>query len=151
MNQFIIKGSFLRDDSAEPQRGLVNLWRFIMEKDDKKRCKTCGCTINVSDWDIGSGFALSETGDITCYACCAESEKEYMIENGRIELYLIWTNNKLEAVNWPGTLRFPITKVRYDVWFDFDGYEWHGVKYGNDSEICHCRKTKRRSNAVGRA
>lgn len=133
-----------------------------MKKDDVKRCKNCGCTITTSEGDVGTGYALSEAGDITCYKCCAESEKQYMIENGRIDLYaVVGDNYAVEVTNWPGTLRFPvkylkigkhnIAKVRRDVWFDFDGYVWHGVQYGNSSEVCHCRKTKRRLGVVGGA
>ena len=56
--------------------------------------------------------------------------------------------------NWPGTLKF---RVRYkrvgshnlagrrvDVWFtDSDGREWHGINYGHNSQLCHCRRLAR--------
>ncbi len=55
---------------------------------------------------------------------------------------------------WDGTYKFPITRQRFsfhnmagregriDLWFNFDGSIWHGVNIG-DSEIVHCRRTKR--------
>jgi len=56
--------------------------------------------------------------------------------------------------NWPGTLSFPcrvkigrhnIARYRYDVWFtDHNGNEWHGVQYGENTQICRCRKIKGR-------
>ena len=122
---------------------------------EKKVCKTCGYAITSSN-EVGTGYAINESGDMVCYSCCAKEEKRWMIENGKIDLYLIRRDNlesMYEVSNWPGTLRFPvrcvktgkhnIAKVRKDVWFNFDGYVWHGVQYGNDSEICHCKKTKR--------
>ena len=54
--------------------------------------------------------------------------------------------------NWPGSLsyrcytttgRHNIAGVRYDAWFtDCGGNKWHGVTYGENSQICHCRKLK---------
>jgi len=118
--------------------------------DVKKLCKSCGYAIPKSN-EVGTGYAINESGDIVCYACCAKSEKQFMIENGKIDLYL--NKYTFDVTNWPGTLRFSveryttgkhnIAKVRTDVWFDFEGYVWHGIQYGNDSEICHCKKTKR--------
>jgi hypothetical protein len=56
------------------------------------------------------------------------------------------------VTNWPGTLDIPIylvkigrhnlAKVRRDVWFHFAGHDWHGVCYGNDTEIVHCQALK---------
>jgi len=57
--------------------------------------------------------------------------------------------------NWPGTLRFACSKPkigrhniagrRYDVWFDGpDGHRWHGVQYGEWTQVLHCRKLGRR-------
>ena len=57
-----------------------------------------------------------------------------------------------EISNWPGTLRFDcgvrkgrhnIARTRYDAWFLFGGFEWHGVQYGDDTQIIHCRRTKK--------
>lgn len=122
----------------------------------KKICSWCGDIITEPDGGVGSGYALDDQGNITCYACCAKEEEKYMQENGQIDLFLISNNkDKQEVTNWPGTLRFPELRykegkhntagIRRDVWFDFDGYVWHGVQYGNEVEICHCRKTKRKA------
>jgi len=33
--------------------------------------------------------------------------------------------------------------TRYDVWFDGkDGHIWHGVQYGDNAQILHCKRTK---------
>jgi hypothetical protein len=57
-----------------------------------------------------------------------------------------------EVTNWPGTLRLKchtqagrhnIAGTRYDCWFTGpDGYEWHGVTYGEDNQLCRCKRTK---------
>jgi len=93
-----------------------------------------------------------------------------MIQTGRILLYLsLKPDVKREAIpvscarhpiasehtltNWPGTLRFDphyikkgrhnIAGTRYDVWFPGpDGHIWHGINYGENTQITHCKRTK---------
>lgn len=87
------------------------------------------------------------------------NEKE-MIKTGRVTLYLIIVNNGssnyAKVTNWSGTLHFDfleykkgnhnITGKRYDTWFIFNGYFWHGVTYGDNTQICHCKQTKEKAN-----
>ena len=35
-----------------------------------------------------------------------------------------------------------IAGIRYDCWFRFEGFWWWGVRYGNNTEIVHCKRTK---------
>jgi hypothetical protein len=54
---------------------------------------------------------------------------------------------------WPGTLkircgvrtgRHNIAGKRYDVWFvGPDGKNWHGVTYGDNTQICRVRRLKK--------
>ena len=118
----------------------------------------------------GRLYAHRQDGAILCDACCGESDREDMIRTGRAMLYLTmppasearstyglrdeflrFANGALYLSNWPGTLRINlgavkkgrhnIAGVRYDVWFDGpDGKEWHGVQYGDLTQICHCRR-----------
>jgi hypothetical protein len=116
--------------------------------------------------DFTRGYGTDEHGNRSCYACCAEADKKYMREHGRITLYMTlekvavaeWHENigtklrKGTITNWPGSLSIPIYQLskgrhnlagtRYDVWFDFEGAAWHGVRYGEDTELCHCKRTK---------
>ena len=66
-----------------------------------------------------------------------------------------------KLTNWPGSLTFDNVCIsynstghytpnagymsRYDVWFtlDGDGYWWHGVQYGDYTQLCHVKRTKR--------
>jgi hypothetical protein len=112
----------------------------------------------------GTGRALTDAGESVCYACCAVRDRAYMVEHGRITLYLTlaarpqaWGGLTRAGTvsNWPGTLnlgfdlpvtlgRHNIAGRRYDVWFDGpDGHKWHGVTYGDNTQICHCKRTKR--------
>lgn len=69
---------------------------------------------------------------------------------GRIALYLIKREMKYFITNWPGTLEFPALQVRsgrhniagtrIDVWFFVGKQQWHGVQYGEWTQICHCKR-----------
>jgi hypothetical protein len=59
------------------------------------------------------------------------------------------------VTNWPNTLSFPVQRIthdghniagkRYDVWFyGPDGYVWHGVQYGETTQIVHCKRSSER-------
>lgn len=113
------------------------------------------CKLLIDDGKYG----LRGNDEKICYKCCAELDKEYMRKNGKITLYLTCEQVKRtrprkcrgEVTNWPGSLRFSchtrsgrhnIVGNRYDCWFVFEGYEWHGVTYGDNTQICHCKKTK---------
>lgn len=98
----------------------------------------------------GTGYATNEYGKV-CYTCCAIRDKHFMERTGKITLYFDPINNKI--TNWPGTLEFPcvwkkgkhnITGLRIDAWFwGSDGRVWHGVLYGKNTMLLHCKRTKR--------
>lgn len=72
-----------------------------------------------------------------------------MVATGRATLYL----DGLNILDWPGRLRFRaarrstgrhnIAGTRTDVWFvGPDGAAWHGVQYGQNTQIVHCKRTR---------
>ena len=118
-----------------------------------------------------TGYGIDRNEKKHCYACCAENDRKEMIETGRATLYLTggigvykdkFGANKREVsaekypgkiTNWPGSLEFPlfhialgrhnIARYRYDVWFTGpDGKQWHGVTYGDNTQLCHCKRVK---------
>lgn len=105
-----------------------------------------------------TGYGTDSNGKTACYACCAENDIRHMVETGKTVLYLTIENEftghaKAEVTNWPGSLRFPVGYVRRgrhniagtraDVWFTGpDGKNWHGVMYGDMTQLCHCRRVK---------
>lgn len=61
--------------------------------------------------------------------------------------------HNIKISNWPGSLSFPvtfmrvgrhnITGIRYDAYMtDLDGNKWHCVRYGDNTELCHCKRLK---------
>lgn len=102
-----------------------------------------------------TGYGIDAEGKTRCYACCAEGDKKWMRENGKAILYLTTENpdtpNRGEVSNWPGSLRIKcfirrgrhnIARWRYDCWFKFEGQDWRGVSYGDNTQVCHCRRIK---------
>lgn len=114
-------------------------------------CAVCGETKQEPEDSCTTGYGVNEKGEKICFACCGKLDTEEM-ENGRAPvLYLskgkdgTWT-----VTNWPGTLRIPVSPPkkgrhniagsRYDVWFPFAGRHWHGVQYGEWTQVVHVKE-----------
>ena len=95
--------------------------------DIPRHCDKCTKSLPVPPQTGGTGYGRTPEGSIHCYDCCGD--------------------------NWPGTLSIPvvgqpnigrhnIAGIRRDVWFCFEGANWHGAQYGNNSDLVRCRKLK---------
>ena len=116
-------------------------------------CHICGKT-KTHENDISTGYGVGSQGLKVCFDCCAYEDKAQMILDGKTILYLQHETGKGygEVVNWPGTLRMKaavrkgshnIARYRYDAWFlGPDGKDWHGVQYGDNTQIIHCKRLK---------
>ena len=115
--------------------------------------KLCDCGHWVAPSGCSTGYGKDSHGKTFCFACCAKLDKEQMIKTGKIILYLCGDGR---ITNWPGTLVFKqlgskrgyhnIAGTRLDTWFyGPDGYLWHGVQYGRNTQLLHCKRTKQRS------
>lgn len=102
--------------------------------------------------EVTRGYGTDRTtGKTYCYACCADKDRQIMHDTGRITLYLCGHPGEYRVKNWPGSLvllpyrvrigRHNMTGKRYDVWFAFENRQWHGVQYGDNTQICHCRRS----------
>ncbi len=124
-----------------------------MQTADMTICDRCGSRCEGAG--IGSGYGRTTEGLHHCYPCCGEVDRERMKADGRATLYLARVNNGpngFELTNWPGTLRIPVrysstgrhnmARTRRDVYFTFEGREWHGTQYGENTQLCHCRAMK---------
>jgi hypothetical protein len=119
-----------------------------------------------------TGYGVHADGSKHCYACCAEQDKKTMRDTGRTVLYLSMSGDANTAhgttlarpicgsyyygqhrvTNWPGSLELPVHGIkvgrhniagrRYDFWFAFEGTQWHGVQYGDYTQIAHCKRLK---------
>jgi hypothetical protein len=117
------------------------------------KCFTCGNDIAQPTGKFTTGYGVDKDNNKICYACCANQDLEYMRQHGKNTLYLTKNKDgKHEVTNYPGSLRFPVWHIkeswhniagkRYDAWFGFEGYYWHAVQYGDNTQIAHCKKTK---------
>jgi hypothetical protein len=121
-------------------------------------CADCGEKVIHTD-SFTTGYGIGPNGEKVCYACCAKRDIADMTARGRAVLYLTVAGDSAAAPqwpvvsNWPGTLRIPVKSRRIgshniagkreDVWFTGpDGCEWHGVCYGHNTQLCHCRRLK---------
>jgi len=107
--------------------------------------------VKVHDSDSTTGYGTDDNGNKACFDCCGIVDKMRMVKQGRAVLYLDYAGGTVS--NWPGTYkvnvwssktgRHNIAGKRYDVWFKGpDGHYWHGVTYGDYTQICHCKRTK---------
>jgi len=104
-----------------------------------------------------TGYGIDKQGCLVCYSCCGKRDWADMSATGRAVLYLTEEGaGGMVVSNWPGTLKFRVHHMRtgshnlagqrVDVWFiDLDGREWHGVNYGHNSQLCHCRRHQLRA------
>jgi len=119
-------------------------------------CTKCKKKIVKPADSCGTGYGIDKDNNKVCYACCAENDKEQMRQDGKTVLYLSKSKDKVpvhQLTNWPGTLkisvnymrtgRHNIAGVRYDVWFWFEGAHWHGIQYGDNTQLCHCKRLKK--------
>ena len=113
---------------------------------------TCDICQNTKWYDgIGTGYGNFNNQKV-CYDCCANMDKKAIEESSRFTFYLTQENGKSFVGNWPGTLKFKvdylrkgnhIAGIRYDIWFtDHKGKRWHGITYGDNTQICHCKRIK---------
>lgn len=113
-------------------------------------CSKCNATKTINKTGA-VGYAYTANKEKICYDCCAIEDVEWMRKNGRITLYFLQHLSRVS--NWPGTLSFDVLKVkvgkhnfarkRYDVWFKGpDNKFWHGVQYGDNTELIHCKQLK---------
>ena len=103
-----------------------------------------------------TGTARTGDGWEICWQCCAFGDLGRMVKNGNtrtMPAYLVRKDSgEWRVENWPGTLSFHVfykqkgrhnlARTREDVWFvGPDLHVWHGVQYGEWTQIVHCRRT----------
>ncbi|NJO63177.1 MAG: hypothetical protein HC836_34650 [Richelia sp. RM2_1_2] len=104
----------------------------------------------------GTGYGRNKDGK-TCYACIGILDKQ-ALENAKIgdkfTHYLAKKKGEdyYTVCNWPGTWStgklyvrkgyHNIARYRYDVWFTVGKNRFHGVTFGDMTQICHIRCIK---------
>lgn len=125
------------------------------------RCMDCGKAKPVQTQG-GTGYAIGKDDFAMCYACCGLRDRAQMVATGKAVLYLITTPDSgthaygsAKVTNWPNTRAFTgryrrghhnRAGHRYDAWFKGpDGKPWHGVQYGDNTQIVHCNRIAKQS------
>lgn len=108
------------------------------------------------DNNFTMGYALNINNEKICFFCCGELDQETMRKDGVINLYFTHGEDEHSMIsNWSGSFKTWCIYLigdhnwrlkRYDVWFTFEGYWWHGVTIGDNTQVCHCKKTKKKNN-----
>jgi hypothetical protein len=122
------------------------------------RCSACGLDKPLNCEGITTGYGRSaDTEELICFDCCGVQDREQMLRDGRGTLYLTTAPQAFKfstfadgrLTNWPGTVSIPcrvkrglhnIARHRYDVWFSFEGANWHGTQYGDFTQICRVKR-----------
>ena len=120
----------------------------------------------------GDKYGTTPAGLKHCYACCGESDRVRMVQEGRITLYLTKIDDaewramqvlkyqsaykQYRITNWPGTLVFSPTYLRTSQGWGWgatypirtvqfcgpDGYIWNGRNAGRSNDLLHCKRTR---------
>lgn len=109
------------------------------------------------DSDLTTGYATfrDRPDEKVCYTCAGNLDRQDMVDTGRATLYLVQNGDKWAVTNWPDSLRFAcetpqksrhnMARYAYRVWFTGpDGFYWYGVQYGDNTQLCHCQRTRYR-------
>ena len=120
--------------------------------EEKIYCADCG-RLCVPD-GVGTGYATTTDGKNICYDCAGRRDRENLMKlepGGKYTLYLVEKSGGFYVVNWPGTFNkrvFPkigrhnMAGRRCDIWFTLGDKNFHGVNYGDNTQICHIQRTK---------
>lgn len=114
------------------------------------RCIDCGIVLQAfTPGRCTSNYGINRHDFTVCHKCCGKRDEKEMRETGKATLYLVQRDTDWFVTNWPGTLnirayvsigRHNIAGKRYDAYFNFNGKKWHGVTYGDFTQICHCKQ-----------
>jgi hypothetical protein len=113
------------------------------------KCFVCKETKTHED-DLTTGYGRDKHNHKICFDCCGKRDAETLrtLRTGqKTAMYLVGDK---QITNWPGTLKIDVSRVRkgnhnmagkrIDVWFAFSGFNYHGVTYGDNTQICYINK-----------
>ncbi|WP_273457023.1 hypothetical protein [Nevskia ramosa] len=96
---------------------------------------------------------MQSDGAITLYLVCDNQANAQGLWGKQGKSIRSHFNGKV--VNWPSSIEFTadvkvgdhnLSGRRFDAWFKGpDGFVWHGVQYGENTQILHCKRTRKRA------
>ena len=128
----------------------------------KEVCFRCGGDF-IKNYDFDTGYGIDRNGHKICFKCCGEIDRQELDSleiGGKGVIHYLTSKTEVldwgkkttyEVSNWPGSMRFNVfckegrhnfAGVRRDVWFSYNGKNFHGVQYGNNSELCYIKRVK---------
>jgi hypothetical protein len=101
--------------------------------------------------EISTGYGKDKNDNKVCFACCGLNDAKSLNELLPKEKICFYYANNL-ICNWPNTLsikpyhvrygRHNIARTRQDIYFYFNGRNFHAVQYGSNSQIAHIKLLK---------
>jgi hypothetical protein len=100
-----------------------------------------------------AGYGCDADGKPYCYDCCAQQEREFMLDNGKSMLYLVKKDHKYFVTDWLGHLSFHVAChwTRKHNWYGVtqeyvrfigpDNKVWSGRNVG-DNQIVRVKRTR---------
>lgn len=124
-------------------------------------CHDCGKVIEKPD-KFFTGYGIDKDGNKVCYECCGKRDRKELFEAKPGDKFIMYLTEEKDATtgatiyyvtNWPGSLkirlwakpqkgRHNIARTRYDVYFQQNYKNFHGVQYGDNTQILHVKCTK---------
>ncbi len=114
------------------------------------KCSQCGQD-KTHDSEFSTGYGYDKDNNKICFACCGLNDAKELTELPIGKKTVQYWDGK-NITNWPSSLvikpsyttkgRHNIAGSREDIYFKFNGFNFHATQYGNNSQIAHIRKTK---------
>jgi|CXWK01.1.fsa_nt_gi hypothetical protein len=113
-------------------------------------CFQCGQN-KTHESPVSTGYGRDKNDNKICFDCCGINDAKELTEmpiGAKTVQY--WDGKNI--INWPSSLkitpyyttkgRHNMARTREDIYFRFNGFNFHATQYGNNSQIAHIRKTK---------
>lgn len=119
-------------------------------KDEVFKCTQCGETKPVNKAG-GTGYGVDKDENKICYSCIGKNEETELSNAKPGDKFILYLCGD-EVTNWPGSFKRTIRGLRtgrhnmagkrYDFYFTVNNNDFHGVQYGDNTQIAHCKRIK---------
>lgn len=119
------------------------------------KCSVCG-EEKTHESDFTTGYGKDKDGNIVCFACCGEQDKQYLRDNGKLSGYFTkGKDGEYYFTNWPGTFKLRARHIRKswhnfagkdgrtDFIVTFEGKDYYGVQIGHMNECATIKAYKK--------
>lgn len=99
--------------------------------------------------DISTGYGTDKDGNKICFDCCGIDDANNLTNLKKGDKYILYWDGQ-NIINWPSSLKIKpysvkkgkhnMARTRDDIYFKFNGFNFHAVQYGSNSQIAHIKK-----------